>query len=199
MKTGITQATLSAALCIALGITGCAAMHHEEAPAPLPAGTVGSDTVTATATVKAIDQKTRMVTLQRSDGSLVKFRAGDNVRNLAQVKVGDQVTVTYYEALAYEVMKPGAAQPGAAVAAGIDRAKLGEKPGGTAAQVTTVTATIAAIDKTAGTVTLRGPEGGLTEIKVRYPEKLNQVAVGDLVQITYTEALGISVETPAKK
>jgi len=204
MKIRMIQASLGAALCIAAGITGCAAKHHEEAAAPeaaapLPSGTVGAQTVSATAVVKAIDQKTRHVTLQRADGSLVKFRAGDNVRNLAQVKVGDVVTVTYYEALAYQVMKAGSAQPGAEIAAGADRAKLGDMPGGAAAQVTTITATIAAIDKAAGTVTLRGPEGGLNTIKVRYPEKLNQVSVGDLVQITYTEALGISVEKPTTK
>jgi Cu/Ag efflux protein CusF len=155
--------------------------------------------VSATATVKAIDLKTRMVTLKRADGSLIKFRAGDEVRNLPQVKVGDEVTVTYYESLAYEVKKPGDAVPGASVAEGAERAKLGEKPGASGARITTVTATIAAIDKAAGTVTLKGPEGDLTTIKARDPQNLNRVSVGDLVQITYTEAVGISVETPTKK
>jgi Cu/Ag efflux protein CusF len=192
-----------AAVCCMLGVAGCAA-HKQAAPAAvaapaLPSGTVSAGTVSATATVKALDLKTRRVTLQRADGSLVKFRANDEVRNLAQVKVGDEVTVTYYEALAYEVRKPGeGAPPGASVAAGVDRAKLGEKPGAAAAQVTTVTATIAAIDKPAMTVTLRSPDGELTTIKARDPEKLNRVSVGDLVDITYTEALGISVEAPKK-
>jgi Cu/Ag efflux protein CusF len=97
------------------------------------------------------------------------------------------------------VKKPGDAVPGASVAATADRAELGEKPGATGARVTTVTATIAGIDKSAGTVTLKGPEGNLTTIKARDPQNLNRVSVGDLVQITYTEALGISVETPTKK
>jgi len=205
MKTSRIETTWVAVACLSISIAGCAA-SKEAAPAPaaasapaaLPSGTVGENLVTATATVKAVDQKTRHVTLQRTDGSLIKFVAGDNVRNLAQVKVGDQVTVSYYESLAYEVMKPGAAAPGAAVAQEVGRAKVGEKPGGAGAQVLTVTSTIVGIDKTAGTVTLRGPDGADTTIKVRYPEKLNQVSVGDLVQITYTEALGISVETPGK-
>jgi Cu/Ag efflux protein CusF len=206
MKPAKITTTWVAAICITIGAAGCTAKSkpmaspppEAAAPAPLPSGTVGAGAVQATATVKAIDYKTRHVTLQRADGSLIKFRAGDNVRNLAQVKVGDQVTVTYYESLAYEVKKPGTAVPGASVAEGLQRANLGEMPGGAGARVTTVTATIAGIDKAAGTVTLKGPDGDPTTIKVRHPEKLDQVSVGDLVQITYTEGVAIAV-TPATK
>jgi len=200
--------TTAAALGIGFGIAGCAAQSKETAPPPAavvaaPAapvsGVVGENAVSATAKVKAIDLKTRRVTLQRADGSVVKFVAGDEVRNLPQVKVGDEVTVTYYESLAYEVKKPGQAAPGAVVAEGLERAKVGEKPGGAAGRVTTVTATIAGIDKAAGTVTLRTPDGESTTIKARNPDNLNRVSVGDLVEITYTEALAISVQAPTKK
>lgn len=62
----------------------------------------------------------------------------------------------------------------------------------------TLTAIIAAIDKPAGTVTLRGVSGDTTTIKGRDPQKLDRVAVGDVVEITYTEAVAIAVETPRK-
>ena len=190
-------------LCMsAMMIAACATAQKETppavAPAPLPSGVVGENLATTTAKVKAIDLKTRRVTLQRADGSVVKFVAGDEVRNLPQVKVGDEVNVTYYESLAYEVKKPGDAEPGASVAEGLQRAKPGEKPGGAAGRVTKMTATIAGIDKTAQTVTLRTPDGETTTIKPRYPDNLNRVSVGDLVEITYTEAFAISVETPTK-
>jgi len=206
MKTRKSKPSCTAVVCLTL-LAGCAASHKPApppppaaaAPAPPPSGTVSENLVSATATVKALDLKTRRVTLQRADGSLLKFTAGDDVRNLPQVKVGDEVTVTYYEALAYEVRKPGAAAPGATVAEGAARAQLGEKPAGAAGRVTTVTATIVAVDKAAMTVALRGPDGDLTTIKARDPQKLDRVAVGDLVDITYTEALAISVETPKTK
>jgi hypothetical protein len=181
-------------------------MSKESAPAPapvvaapLPSGTVGQNIVTITAKVKAIDHKTRHVTLQRPDGSVVKFVAGDEVRNLAQVKVGDELSVTYYESLAFEVKKPGDAVPGAAMAEEAGRAKLGEKPGAASARAVTITSTIAAIDKAAMTVTLKAADGEMTTIKARNPDNLNRVVVGDLVEITYTEALAISVDTPTKK
>jgi Cu/Ag efflux protein CusF len=190
-------------LCLTVSLTACSASKEAAAPAGAPvaplSGTIDAGMVTATATVKAVDQKTRRVTLRRADGSLIKFTAGDNVRNLAQVKVGDEVTVNYYESLAYEVLKPGEAAPGAAIAEDVQRAKLGAKPGAAGARVTTVTVTITAINKAAGTVTLQDPDGDASTIKVRYPEKLDRVAVGDLVQLTYTEAVAVSVETPTKK
>jgi hypothetical protein len=193
------QGIVLAGLCITLGM-GCAAKDKQAAPpamaAPLPSGTVGENLVTATATVRTIDHKTRMVTLQRPDNSLIRFRASDEVRNLEHVKVGDTVTVSYYESLAYEVKKPGTAETGATVAEEIARAKAGQKPGGAGARVLTVTATIAGIDKAAGTVTLRGPDGQDSIVKVRHPEKLDQVTIGDLVELTYTEAIGISVQEP---
>ena len=209
MKTWKIHIASAAALCITVGLAGCATSAKEPASAtpapavaPAPAappvsGVVREGIVSATATVAAIDQDTRQVELRRADGSMIKFRAGENVRNLAQVKVGDEVTASYYESLVYEVKKPGEAALGSTVVETTQRAKLGEMPGGVTARVNVINATIAAIDKPAGTVTLQGPSGDMTTIKARDPQKLDRVAVGDVVEITYTEAVAIAV-TPKK-
>ena len=183
---------------IALG--GCSSMGGKEStpPAPLPGGTLSEGLVSSTARVKAIDQKTRKVTLEAADGSLVKFRAGDQVRNLAQVKVGDEVTATYYESLAFQVKKPGDASMGTVVGQEMARAKPGEKPGMAGARVTTQTTKITGINKQAGTVTLQDEDGESITVKARNPENLERVAIGDLVEITLTEAVGVSVEPAAK-
>jgi Cu/Ag efflux protein CusF len=166
---------------------------------PLPSGTLGANLVTATARVKAIDLQTRHVTLERADGSEVMLYVDDTVRNLPQVKVGDEVKASYYESLAYEVKKPGTAAPGATVAEEAGRAKLGEKPAGAGARVTTAVLTITGIDKAAGTVTLQGPTGRVTTVKARDPRNLERVAVGDLVEVTYTEAMAVSVDKPGQQ
>jgi hypothetical protein len=74
-------------------------------PAPTPhlTGTVGENLVSATAKVKKLNLKKRMVTLERADGSPVTIHVDEHVRNLKHVKVGDEVTVQYYESLAFEV------------------------------------------------------------------------------------------------
>ena len=193
------EAWLAATLTI-VALGGCSSMGQSEAtpPAPLPSGTVREGLVSATARVRTIDQKTRMVTLEAADGSLVKFRAGDEVRNLPQVEVGDEVTATYYESVAFQVKKPGDSAMGTVVGEEMARAKPGEKPGAAGARVTTLTTKITGIDKQAGTVTLQDPEGESVTVKARNPANLERVAVGDLVEITLTEAVGISVDPPAK-
>ena len=209
MNTSKRQRAWTIVLCVALAATGCAEVSTPAPPAPttastaaappLPSGTLGANLVTATARVKALDQQTRQVTLARADGSEVTLYADDTVRNLPQVQVGDEVTASYYESLAYEVKKPGTATPGASVAEEAARAKVGEKPAGAGTRVTTIVTTITGIDKAAGTVTLQGPTGKATTIKARDPRNLDRVAVGDLVEITYTEAVAVSVEKPGKQ
>jgi len=158
-----------------------------------------SSLVTVTATVEAIDQKTRMVTLKGPEGNTITFKAGDKIKNLSQVNVGDLVQVKYYESLAVEVKKPGEAKPGVKEQEAVTSAKPGETPKGMAVSQVTVTATIAAIDKKKPSVTLKGADGKTTTVKVRNPKNLENVKVGDVVVITYTEALALSLEKASKK
>jgi hypothetical protein len=100
--------------------------------------------------------------------------------------------------VSFQAKKSGEATTGTAVAGEIARAKPGERPGVAGARVTTVTTTITGIDKPAGTVTLQDAEGESVTVKARNPANLERVAVGDLVEITLTEAVGISVGPPTK-
>jgi Cu/Ag efflux protein CusF len=162
-----------------------------EAPAEVLSGTVAEGAATVTATVRKIDLKKRRVTLEGPDGKTVTVKVPEAARNLAQVKVGDEVVVAFYESIAYEVKKPGEASPGVAVAEEAGRSEPGEKPGGFAAEAVTVT--ITAIDRANSTVTLELPDGETDTVKVRDPSRLEGVEVGDLVELTYTEAVAISV------
>ncbi len=198
------------ALC-ATALAGCAAKKpaprvepvppHRVAASPpaLPSGKVAEETLTANATVLAINQKTRHVTLKDSDGTRFTIVAGPAVRNLAQVKKGDVVRLTYQESIAYEVMKPGKTKPGVAASTEASRAELGEKPAGSIRDTVTVRFTITAINKRASEATLRDPGGKVTVVKVKDPTKLDAVQVGDVVDVTYTEALAVAVEKAGGK
>jgi len=150
-----------------------------------------------TATVESVDLSTRMVTLKDPEGKLMEFRAGEEVKNLPQVKAGDQVVMTYYESIAAQIVKAGT-DPGAVAQQAVATAKPGEKPAGAAFQQVSVTATVEAIAENREYVTLKGPEGKSAEVKVRDPKILEGVKVGDTVMITYTEALAVSVEPAGK-
>ena len=155
-------------------------------------------TATVTAKVTAVDQTTREVSIMTDDGKAYSFIAGDNVKNLAQVKVGDVITAVYTEAIAYQVRKHNK-DTGVVVTNAVAAAPVGAKPAGAVAQQTTFTVTIVAIDPAIPTVTFKGPQGNTKTIKVKDPKKLEGVKVGDLVDITYTEALAVKVDAvPAK-
>ncbi len=156
---------------------------------------VSSETVTAT--VVSVNQKTREVTIKMENGDVHSFIAGDHVKNLAQVHKGDIITAVYTEAIAYEVKKHGT--PGATTTTATASAPVGSQPAGAMAQQTTVTVTITAIDPSIPTVTFMGPKGNKKTIKVRDPQKLVGVKVGDMVDLTYTEALAVQVDKAPKK
>ncbi len=191
MNINRTFGTTVAAACM-LSLTACSTARMGKGP--VVSGTVGENVVQATAKVEAIDYDTREVTLRGSDGEKFSFVAGEAVKNLAQVDVGDTVAATYYESVAFEVHKPGEVTPGVSIAEGTGTAELGSKPGALDAQSITVTSTIVAIDRDTPTVTLEAPDGERRTIKVRHPEHLKNVKAGDQVEITFTRALAIAVE-----
>ncbi len=153
--------------------------------------------VTVRGTVEAIDKEKQTVTLKGPKKTLtVKVR---DPQKLDAIKVGDPVIGKYYESLMIEVKKPGEGTPGVTAEKATATSKPGEVPAGAIGQQVTVTATIVAVDKKAGTVTIKGPEGNTVTVKARDPKNLEKVKAGDNVEITYTEALAISVEEAPKQ
>jgi hypothetical protein len=152
--------------------------------------------VQVTATVESIDHATRTATLRLPDRRLVTLKASERVRNLAQVNVGDQVNATYFESVVIQVRRPGEATPGVSAAATTMRAAQGEMPGAAEVDSITLTSTVAAIDRAGQTVTLENRDGTRRTVRVNNPAQFDHVAVGDLVEITFTEAVAISVERP---
>src|SRR4051812_29866208 len=96
---------------------------------PASKGKEMAEIVRVTATVEAVDQKTREVTLKDSSGKLHTFVASDDVRNLAQVAKGDVVTLDYAQAIGVRLAKSASKTRERTVTEGMERTKLGEKPG----------------------------------------------------------------------
>jgi hypothetical protein len=81
------------------------------APGEKPSGEAKVNVV-ATVTIKAIDMKTRVATLEGPNGNLYRVKAGKDVQ-LDKVKPGDKLLATYTEGLAVEVV-PAPAKKGKA-------------------------------------------------------------------------------------
>ena len=197
-RTGI--ALLAGLFVLSIAAGGCATTPTgKSAGTGEPPSWQTSSVVEETATVMAVNQSTRMVTLKGPEGNTVTFKASDEVKNLAQVQVGDEVKFAYYESVAVRVLKAGEAFPAAGESTAMSRAKPGEKPAGVVGTETTVNATITAIDKKAKTATLMGENGKSVTVTPLRPEKLDEVKVGDRLVITYTEAVAVKVEKAEKK
>jgi len=147
--------------------------------------------VTTLATVVSVDPDHRKITLKGPQGNTITCTVGERVQNLRQVKDGDQVTVTYQEAAAVKVVKKAEKAERDEV---VIQAPEGAKPGGVVAEQTTITAEIVGIDKAMGTITLKGQDGDVTTVAVRHPDRLAGLKVGDLLWISYSQALAVSVE-----
>jgi hypothetical protein len=164
-----------------------------------PGRVVKESVVSVAATVVAIDQNTRVVTLRDSEGKEFDITVGPEVRNLPQVRRGDEVVATFFESMAITVRRPGEVEPGATSGDIVATAAPGQRPAGAAARQTTIVATVVGLNKSKGTVTVKGPRGKVVTVAARDPRRLDHVEVGDLLEVVYTEALAISVEKAAAR
>ena len=179
----ITATLLTGAL--VLGVTGRANAQVKVIP---------GEQHTVSAVVEAIEQSSRTVVVRMTDGTLRSLQAGPQAQ-LAAVKIGDTVNATYYENIV--IRKKAAGEPDVDTLEG--GANRGSGPaGGTIALQQTITATITAVDMNAPSISLKGPRNWSYSSKVQDKKALEQVKVGDKVDITWTEAFLIGI-APAKK
>jgi hypothetical protein len=187
------------ALACALLCTGAASAQEGVSDKDRPSLSA-SRTLTVGATVTAIDHETRDVTLQTPDGEEFSFVASPEVRNLAQVEVGDLVLAQLHEEVSIDVYaNPEGLEPGAGELMETARAEAGAMPGGAISDTLILTAVVEEIDLERNTFKLRGPEGNVREFAARDPENLRRAEVGDLVVITVTQSVGIMVERPPEE
>jgi len=154
--------------------------------------------VTVRGTVDAVDPEKKTVTLKGPKGNTLTLQVRDP-KKLEVIKVGDPVVARYYEALAIEVKKPGEATPGVTAEKAVATSKPGQTPAAMVGEQVTATVTVVGVDMKAHTVTVKGPEGNTETIKARDPKNIEKVKVGDLVEVTYTRALAISLDKASAK
>lgn len=190
-------ARVTTVVCAALLIAAAPVIAAEKAPQK---ATV-SETVKMTATVKAVDYDNRLITLQGADGKAMTVEASPEVKRLKEIKAGDVVVIDYTQAIAAELKKAGTAS-GVSVKEDVKRAKASEKPGVSGSREVKATVTIDAVDLKNNIVTFTGPQGNVNIVTIKRPqmrEFIKTLKAGDKVDVTYTEAVAVSVEPAPKK
>ena len=150
-----------------------------------------------TATVEAVDKANRYVTLKGPEGNMVSVYADARVKNFDQIKKGDQVDLKYYQAMAVDVVPPGQESTKPAVSTAKVSAEKGASPAGAVGRQTTKTVEILSIDKYKKAISFRDADGRWREVSMDKPELehyLTDLKEGDKVEVTFTEAVAVSVE-----
>ena len=149
--------------------------------------------------VTKIDAATRTVTLKNKDGE-TSIVAGPEVKNFAEIKVGNHFDVVYELAVAIELVKvknPGTTSE--QVSTSTTTSPQGDKPGMITTKTVTATATVESIDAAKNIVSLKGPQGNIFKVKVQNPDLMKDIAVNDQVKVVYTDAIAAVVSAPAAK
>ena len=179
-------------------LTGLLVACASEPPAPTQA--VTTDERQVVAVVDGINPPERLVSLRLPDGTREAVRLGPEVRNFAQIRVGDEVVVRYREAVAAMLTSAPEGPARTVVTEDVTRAPLGQRPAiGTEKAVTTIVR-IESVDPAGPTGPFTGGDG-LTRTIVPQTEEMQAFArtlePGDMVEVTFTEAVALSVE-PAR-
>jgi Cu/Ag efflux protein CusF len=185
-------------LMLALALAGSAAGQTREGYVTSEPGRAGAaQTTHVTATITAIDAASREVTVKGPGENEVTLVAGPDVRNFAQLKVGDKVDVQYVEAVLVELHKGG----GLPVARVEESAKVGAEQGATPAGVVgrqiTVVGDVVSTDAATQRVTLRGPARTI-DVAIRDSEQFKRIAKGDQIEATYLEGVALDVQPAGK-
>jgi hypothetical protein len=191
-------------LCSVLVTTNAGvAFSAEEQPTTDNARMARKDTilVSITASVEAIDQASREVTLKGPLGNSVTFTVDQRVKRLNEVMVGDNIRAEYYVSFAAEVRKPTAEEEKTplVVLGATAKAPPGASPKAGGLRRFKVVTTVEGLDRPTETITVKGPRGNFLTARVADPSRLTQVRIGETIIVTYTEALAISLEKAEKK
>ena len=151
-----------------------------------------TQTVTLSGTVATIDHEKRMVNIKKADGSFETVDVPAGVQRFDELKVGDKVSITFNNNVAARLKPPGEAPVDTQT--GTSTAGQGERPGGTIAVQRTMTATVDTIDKNASSITFTGPNGWKYSRHIVDPAVLNNLKVGDKVDITWNTDVTVAVQ-----
>ena len=154
--------------------------------------TIQGEMKSVTVSVETIAQPTREVTVKKPDGTYEVLYFPPTIKRFDTLKVGDKISARHYENIVLQLKAPGAMDTDMS-SAGVVTAE-GGKPAVTSSRQRTITATMAAIDPNVPSITFTGPNGWKCRGRVQDKEALAKVKVGDKLDITWTEALVISID-----
>ena len=192
------------AFSVLLGLvaSSCSEAPKEGVGSPEPAGAARATVIDlqTSALVKAVDAEKRLITLEGPRGNTGVYKVGDQVQRLSEIRAGDKINAKYRVAAVAELREPTAEEKSApiTVVEEGDRAALDVPPAGAIWRGVRVVTTVEALDRSAQTLTVKGPLDGLVQVRVEDPAAFERLKVGQNIVVTFAETLVMSVEPGPK-
>jgi len=153
-----------------------------------------TQTVTIAGTVETIDQAKRVLNIKTATGEFVAVDVPEGAKRFNEIKVGDKVKATYNNHVMVRLKEPGEPAVNTESTGKVVNVGEGTRPGGTAVLERIMTVTVAAIDKSASSITFVGPNEWKYSRRVVDLTLLDTLKVGDRVDITWNTDVTLSME-----
>jgi len=151
--------------------------------------------------VEAVDQEKRLITLKGPQGNTGEYEVGEQVKRLAEIKVGDKINAEYTVAAVAELREPTEEEKSAPLVAvsGGERGPADAPPAAGIGRAVRAVATIESLDNSTQSITVKGPEGGMVAAHVEDAAVFSHLQVRQTIVVTFAEKLVLSVEPGTKK
>lgn len=166
-----------------------------EAQSAMPPATARR--VHETVVVSAIDRTSRTVTLLNAEGEARTVEVPPDMKSFDTLKVGDHVDVDYYESIGLALMPAGSKASMRETTTG---SRTGEAGVASVGRQIMATVEVVGVDEVMNKVTFKGPKGNVRTVTVYDPamqKKLTTLQPGQMVQITYREAMAAAIKPTA--
>lgn len=191
MKSGLVTAILAVALLLPFAGHAISHSHAEldHSAAPPPPKRVSNkgplkheQVVVVRGTVLAVDAKTRLVMLKTEGGPTIDVQAGDEVKNLDEISVGDSIEATYTESVVYQIVQKG--EPQGSASQKVDSITGSARIN----QEVTYSFEVASVDPATNTIWVALTDGTTRPISFdeRSHKRLMALMPGSVVLATYT-------------
>lgn len=172
-----------------LGMVTLAASSGGQTSEP-PSQVVRGDSVTITAEILSFEPATRKISLKGPFGGQITAYVSTEIKDLSSLKPGAMVSATYYEAIAASVRRQGERE--SLVGATDAAAKFAPGMPVEASKAVTESLTVESVDPRSNTIVFLDKKGKVVTWPVKRPEfqeRLKDLKPGDVVDVTYSEAL----------
>lgn len=156
----------------------------------------GWEEMTIEAVVESIDPETRQLLLRGPKGDLATVTASENVTRFNEIEVGDVIKTQFWTYIKAEFREPTAAEKAEplVVIGELGKAAMDKPPAAAVGETIKAVVTIEVINRPDMFVVVKGPRGNYLSIPVLDKDLITQLKVGEVVVMTYAEAIVFMLE-----